>query len=311
MKTKHFIIILSSFAVSLSANAQQDPQFTQFMADKLSINPGSAGAKGSYCATLIGRQQWAGFDGAPKTILLNLQGPIGQTKSGVGLTFYSDKLGQLSETILRASYAYHLKLGGTNRLGIGASIGMVASKLGANWIATDDYLIDDAIPNTPTSNSTFDASFGAYFYNKDLYVGVSSTHLSEGELKDLNVKLARHYYLMAGYDYAVSSSINLQPNILVKSDVAATQFDVNLNVMFKNSLWVGATYRATDAIAPQLGYQYQLPNGKSTLRLAYSYDVTTSELNNYSNGSHEIMLNYCFKFEKPLSKQVYKNVRFL
>jgi type IX secretion system PorP/SprF family membrane protein len=311
MKTIHYLAIVASTLLSLNSFSQQDPQFTQFMADRLSINPGSAGAKGAYCATLIGRQQWAGFDGAPETILLNLQGPIGQTRSGVGITFYSDKLGQLSETILRGSYAYHFKLGGTNRLGLGASVGMVASKLGAAWIATDGTINDDAIPDQATSNSTFDASFGAYFYNKNLYVGISSTHLSEGELKDMNVKLARHYYLMAGYDYAVNSSINLQPNILVKSDVAATQFDVNLNVMFKNALWVGASYRATDAIAPQLGYQYQLPNGKSTLRVAYSYDVTTSQLNNYSNGSHEIMLNYCFKFEKPLSKQVYKNVRFL
>jgi type IX secretion system PorP/SprF family membrane protein len=170
---------------------------------------------------------------------------------------------------------------------------------------------DPSIPQNSQSSSTFDASFGVYFSNPKYYVGLSATHLTQGGLDNLNYENARHYYLMAGYDFEISSVLNLQPNILAKTEASSFQFDGNVNLMYDNTLWVGVSYRLEDALAPQVGYQYVTDNGKNTLRAGYSYDVTTSDISNYSNGSHEIMLSYCFKIEKPLPKRVYKNVRFL
>ncbi len=293
-----------------SASAQQDPQFTQFMADRLSINPAFAGSKDAICATLMYRNQWAGFDGAPTTMLLNVHAPIRSIRSGVGLTFFNDNIGQLNTNILRAHYAYHLKVG-SSFLNLGASIGMYNSAIGNQWkpITIDD----DAIPFTGQSNTKFDASFGVYFHKPgQFYAGLSSTHLTEGDMQDVNIAIARHYYLMGGYIFNVHPSININPNVLVKSDIASTQYDINLNAEYlagNKMIWLGVTYRTVDAIAPQVGYQHQF--GKNTLRVGYSYDVTTSELSNYSNGSHEISVNFCFKIEKPLSKEIHKSVRFL
>ncbi len=293
-----------------SASAQQDPQFTQFMADRLSINPAFAGSKDAICATLMYRNQWAGFDGAPTTMMFNGHAPIASIRSGVGLTFFNDNIGQLNTNILRAHYAYHLKVG-SSFLNLGASIGMYNSSIGTNWQPID--IDDNAIPFSGQSNTKFDASFGLYFHKPgQFYAGLSSTHLSEGDMEDVNIAIARHYYLMGGYIFNVHPSINLNPNVLVKSDIASTQYDINLNAEYlagNKMIWLGVTYRTVDAIAPQVGYQHQF--GKNTLRVGYSYDVTTSELANYSNGSHEISVNFCFKIEKPLSKEIHKSVRFL
>lgn len=65
-------------------HAQQDPQFTQYMFDRLSVNPAVAGTTGNMCVTALLRQQWSGFDGAPKTGLFNFQMPISKISSGVG-----------------------------------------------------------------------------------------------------------------------------------------------------------------------------------------------------------------------------------
>jgi type IX secretion system PorP/SprF family membrane protein len=317
------IFLLGTVLISaLSMSGQQDPQFTQFMYDRLSVNPGFAGSQDAICATLIGRRQWAGFTGQPNTGLLNVSAPISSIKSGVGVTLYLDELGPISTTVLRLSYAYHIKITGATKLGLGVSAGLINSNLNNNWIAYNyssdgvnqgigTGVGDNAISQFTESASTFDASFGAYLYNPKYYVGLSATHLNEGDLSSMNIKVARHLYLMGGYNFELTPEWVLTPHVLAKTDLASTQFDANMTVMYDNTIWLGVTYRLEDAIAPMAGYQYQFPNGKSTLKLGYSYDFTSSQLNKYSSGSHELMVRYCMTIEKPLPKRVYKNPRFL
>ncbi len=316
------LVLALTAGISASLSAQQEPQFTQFMYDRLSVNPAFAGTQDAICATLLGRQQWSGFAGQPNTALLNINGPIESIKSGVGLSVYVDELGPLSSTAVRLSYAYHLKLSGSTKLSLGAAVGLMNSTINPNNIAYDfstdgvnqgigTGVGDQLIPQFRETASAFDASFGAYVYNPKYYVGLSAIHLPAGNLDPLNVRLARHYYLMAGYNFDVTPQLVVTPHVMAKTDLASTQLDANVTVMYENTFWVGMTYRLEDAVAPMAGYQYQMPNGKSTLRIGYSYDFTTSELNNYSSGSHELMLSFCYKLEKPLPKRVYKNPRFL
>ena len=237
------------------------------------------------------------------------------------MSVFLDEIGPQSTTSARLSYAYHLKLGGATKLGLGISLGIISSQLKNDWVAYDfnsngnagigTGVGDPSIPFDAQKATTFDASFGAYLYNPKYYVGASSVHLNEGDLSSMNIKVARHYYFMAGYHFNLTPKLELTPNVLAKTDLASTQLDVNATVMYANTFWLGVTYRLDDAIAPMAGYQYEFPSGTSTLRIGYSYDLTTSELNNYSSGSNEIMLSYCLKIAKPLPKRVYKNPRFL
>jgi type IX secretion system PorP/SprF family membrane protein len=322
---KYAIALTALLGVTTYASAQQEPQFTQFMYDRLSINPAFAGTQDAICANLLGRQQWAGFAGQPNTGLLNINGPIESIRSGIGISVYYDEIGPFSSAAVRLSYAYHLKLSGQTKLSLGAAVGIKNSTLRPDWVAYDydptglltgigTGIGDNSIASmdqTRISESVLDASFGAYIYNPKWYAGISAIQLPGGYFNDLNVRLARHYFLMAGYNFEVAPRIVITPHILAKTDLASAQFDANATVMYDNTFWVGMTYRVQDAIAPMAGYQYQMPDGKSTLRIGYSYDFTTSQLNNYSSGSHELMLSFCHKLEKPLPTRVYKNPRFL
>src|SRR5690606_22542311 len=133
-----------------------------------------------------------------------------------------------------------------------------------------------------------------------LWLGLSSTQLPETELEDVSIQNRRHYYVQAGYDWAIGGNkkYTLQPGLLLKSDASSTQLDIGALFLYDDMVWIGASYRTEDAIAPMIGYQHKFPKGDSMLRLGYSYDVTTSELKNYSSGSHEVMLSYCFKIVK-------------
>lgn len=303
-------VLFSVFCVfaGLSAFAQQDPQFSQNMYNRLSVNPGYAGSNGTMCGTLIARQQWSGFTGSPKTALLSVDAPSKLLRGGIGGTVISDQQGFEKTMMVKLAYAYRLSLG-AGTLGIGADLGVLTKSFSGTWVATDGVANDNAIPQNQ-NDLTPDFSFGAYYSSREIYVGVSTTHLTAAELKNNKITLARHYYVMAGYNKMVGSDLELRPSILVKTDASSTQLDANFSVMYKNMFWGGASYRVKDAIVPMLGYQKVMTSG-STFRIGYSYDLTTSKIKNYSSGSHELMVGFCMKMEDKDHIQKKKTVRFL
>ena len=294
--------------LSVSAFAQQDPQFSQNMFTKLAVNPAHAGAYDAICGTLLYRNQWTGFDGAPKTFLLMAEMPVRSIHGGLGLTVTSDQLGFEKNLMARLAYSYKLYTG-AGHLNFGVDAGLMQKSIdGSKFIYNDGG--DQSIPLGAVSGSSLDFSFGLYYYSEKLYAGLSSTHLTEGEIKTDNVttKLARHYYFMAGYDAELSPDIILKPSVFAKSEGTSTQIDLNANVLLQNKFWLGFSYRFVqqDALVAMAGLEIT-PN----LKVGYSYDMTMTDIKTYSSGTHEIMLNYCFRVKPSVDRQFHKNVRFL
>ena len=311
---KKIITSASLFVFSVVAFAQQDAQFTQNFMNRLAVNPGYAGINGSICAFTLYRTQWVGFDGQPQTGLLSLDAPIGAKKNmGLGLTIQTDKLGYMNNFYGKLAYSYHLPLG-PGKLGLGLEAGAINNSINGAWLAPDgtDGATDSNIPTSGTNKAgtTYDVGFGAYYDIPDkLYVGIASSHLPANP-NGAYYDLARHYYITAGYDYAIGTSLVLKPSVFVKTDAASTAVDINLVAMYNSLVWAGVSYRLKDAIAPMIGVQYKV--GPGTLRFGYSYDVTTSAIKTYSSGSHEIMLGYSFNVTpKPKVITKFYNVRFL
>jgi type IX secretion system PorP/SprF family membrane protein len=318
------LFISAAFLIAgFNVSAQQDAQFTQNMFNKLSTNPGSAGHNGGFCATLLTRSQWMGFEGKPETYLFSGDAKLG--KHGVGLTVSKDKLGIESTLIVKGTYAYHLTSLGPGELGIGIDIGLVNKSFGNNFVAIDDPTLDPSIPNDNTSSMSFDAGLGLYYEIKDkLYVGISSLHLPQAEIEDLadnggvgalNYASTRHYYIMAGYDWDATNGARkwvIKPSLLAKTDATSTQLDLNVLALYNNMLWGGVTYRIQDALAILAGIDFTKINPSlQGLKLGVSYDLTTSAIGDHSSGSLEFMLRYCMNIVKPTKREVYHSVRFL
>jgi len=322
------LIITGLFSILFTWSfAQQDPQFSQNMYNRLYNNPGVAGSNNAICATLLYRQQWITFDGNPETFLLSVHSPfrLFNMSWGGGLNIVKDGLGNENTLFVKGSLAYRMALG-TGNLGVGLTLGMLQKKIGSNWVSIDPFAQDAAIPDNGAGKTGFDMDFGVYYKTDKLYLGLSALHLPSGTLSDsysasstpgavpvdFNYKIARHYYIMAGYDYdlPIDMPLTLQPSVFVKSDAASTQVDVNVNLLYNNMVWVGVSYRMQDALVPMIGFMKDgIADG--VLKIGVSYDVTTSILRQYSNGSIEVMASYCFNLPDKTIVKKHKTVRFL
>ena len=289
--------------------AQQDPQITHNMFNKFMYNPAVAGAYPELHATLLHRNQWMGFDGAPTTSNLNAHAYVGQIQGGVGLNVINDKAGMFSAKTVSISYAYQLGLGSNHQLGMGLSFGFMQYGYDGDWV-TPDQTPDAFLPDPNSSKSVPDFGLGFYFTSEDYYIGLSSTHIIPMEVDFNSVATynqARHYYLLAGYDYDLTEDFSLRANMFSKTDGVSLQTDLNINTFYQDNYWTGVSYRYEDALCFLLGFQVA-----DNLTFAYAFDLVTSKISSQANGSHEVLLRYSFEIDRINKADTrYRSVRFL
>ena len=307
---KIFILILGVVSV-IAVSAQIDPQFSQNMFNKLANNPGFAGSRGDISTSVLHRSQWMGFgeDGgsAASTQNFSIDAELPSLYGGVGLNVVKDNVAEFSNLGLQASYAFRTELG-VGQIGMGMSVGMYQS--GVNGGALRPAAIGDpAIPTGDVKGSSLDIGAGVYYNTQDVYIGISSSHMTEptiewSEGSSINtLDLTRHYFLIAGYYYEINSILSLNPSIYLKSDGATSQLDINTNLIYNNKMWGGVSYRLDEGLILLAGM-----NVNEDLRFGLGYDVTI--MNPMSN-SIEFMLGYNFKIKTNKAVSKYKNPRFL
>ncbi len=298
---KKIIILVACSLLSLASYAQQDVLLSQYMFNNLLVNPGYAGSKRYASASLLYRNQWVKFDGAPKTFVATIHGPTRTRKVGLGLEIAADKIGVTNRYDIYANYAYHMELNKKLKLGVGlrGGISYFNAKL-SDLIVWDK---PDALFSPATqSNILPNFGAGAYLYGNKFYIGLSapellsydpSRPLSFDIQNNIIPKQVRHYFYTMGGAIEINPDFVLRPAMLVKySQNTAIEFDFNLNFLIKKVLWIGGAYRTGDAAVGMLELQ-----ATKQLRIGYAYDFTTSLLKNYSNGSHELMIGYDFGYD--------------
>ena len=297
---QYFLVCFGFIFVSLgSTQAQQYPVYSQYIFNGLVINPAYAGSHVQFSATAMYRNQWVNFDGAPKTSSFSAHSTLGR-KVGVGLLFTNDEIGSYSNQSLFGSYAYILKtpLGGTLSLGLQAGFSLTSadfSDLNLNNPGDGSF--------APFSNK-LKPNFGAgVFYRNDLFfAGLSVPFILnntvsndlEGVLSEISE--ARYYYLHGGFNLPLTRARNVifTPAVLIRSQEGSPlSLDINAGFVFHEVFSVGASYRNIDAIITYIQLKVS-----DHFNFGYSYDWTTSDLNQFSSGTHEFSLNYRVRLRK-------------
>ncbi len=289
--------------ISGSLFAQQDALFSQYMFNKLAVNPGYAGSRELLSADILYRYQWVNINGAPKTLSASIHSPMNNPKLALGFNMYNDKIGPMSYTGALATFAYRIVFP-KGKLSFGLQAGFKNSGIIWNMIKTYDE--NDPFLLYPVKKKVVpDANFGVYYYTEKFFAGLSSKQLLQNQSLVVQdsltgttqfTKLLTHFYGMTGLAIPLGDNVIFRPSLLAKFvKNAPPQLDLNASFLLANTLWIGASYRTEKAIS-----LIAEVNIAQNLRVGYSYDIWLNELKIYNKGSHEFRMSYDFNINKRI-----------
>ena len=297
---KNLVIILFTLLCAFHVNAQQDPQYTQYMYNMNIINPAYTGSTEGLAVGALYRSQWVGLDGGPETFTFNIHSPIGK-QVGLGLSIISDQIGPVKETNSYVDFSYTIPVGTVTKLAFGVKAGFTFHDIGLADVITTD-------PNDPffennINETTPNIGAGVYFYKPSkYYISLSIPNILNGVHLDANgTKIgseSEHFFAAAGYVFDLSENFKLKPHTLIKYAFdAPMSYDINANVFMYDIVEVGVGYRLEDSFSGMINFQVM-----DNLRIGYAYDAIRSDLDIVTNSSHEIFINFDLNFSTKVSR---------
>jgi type IX secretion system PorP/SprF family membrane protein len=324
MKQIFFGVLALAFGTA--ASAQQKPHYTQYILNQYVINPALTGIENYTDVKLSHRHQWQGFADGPVTTYVTAHAPIGKKdfrttatsysvpgenprgKSywedytaaaphhGVGIQVVNDNTGPLNNFSANLSYAYHLGLSPRTSISAGFAAGITSTSVNASKLDFGVFQVDPVVYSSGELRKIRpDLSVGLYLYSSDFFVGVSAQQVIPGKLDFSNnlvtVKQSNvvpHLFATAGYRFLVGDDLNLTPSVMMKMLRSTNvQLETNVKLQYHDLAWLGVSYRHEDGFAGMLGL-----NISNTMNIGYAYDYTTSGLNGYSRGTHEMLIGF-------------------
>ncbi len=317
-----------------SAAKAQDPNFSQFFASPLTLNPAFTGKfDGVFRVAGNYRNQWPTINNAFVTktasvdfgILKNRLADIDQL--GVGVLGVTDRAGDgvLTTNYAGLSLSFHKGLDedGFHQIGAGFQGVYINKRLDINKIDFQDELTpfgftgitSEIFTNKQINVSYADVNAGVLYngstngYN-NFYIGASMYHINRPKesFQGGQYLLTPRTTIHAGGKIPIGSYHAIHLSALHSIQAKATNtvaggtfmYNVNNNEENPTNVYLGAWYRINDAVIPYIGLEF------ASFHLGYTYDVNTSALKTASNlrGGNEISLIYIKKPSDPSLKKL-------
>ena len=294
-----FILSILVVLLPLQLMGQMFPLSDHYVVNALAINPAFAGCQDALSATISYRDQWVGYKDSPKSYILSVHTPVYNDRVGLGLLIEKNSIGIFKETSFLGNYAYRMELR-DGKLALGLGFGVTIYNIAWNELVAADAN-DVQLMNNSKSSVLPTFSLGTYYYTKKYFIGISiplflshQIDKSTGKYKIGSNFSGSNYFLTGGYEMGISPQVKFLPSLIIKYHPKnAIQIDYNAQLSLKDRIWMGIGYRNRNMLVGMLQYQlnYQI-------RMAYSYDYNFGSIGKYMNGSHEIVLNYVFKYSR-------------
>jgi type IX secretion system PorP/SprF family membrane protein len=296
------LIILSFTAVS---NAQQDPQYTQYMYNLSLINPAYTGSKDGLSLGALYRKQWVNIEGAPNTLTFFAHSPV-KKNVGLGLSVVNDRLGPVEETNVYGDFSYTLNLNEDQKLAFGIKTGATFHKIDFSIIYPTLMDPDDVFSQSNPNITSMNFGFGLFYYSQNFYLSLSIPNVLERKHLSYNTTYygteVAHYFVSSGYVFEINDNLKFKPFALLKSSFSAPlSLDLSANLLINEKLELGTSYRLKDSFGLMANFAVS-----ENIRIGYAYDHIISNLDVVTPASHEIIL--LFDLKNP--KKVQQSSRF-
>ncbi|NNM95723.1 MAG: type IX secretion system membrane protein PorP/SprF [Bacteroidia bacterium] len=282
----------------------QDPEFSQFYANPLYLNPAFAGSARCPRICMNFRDEWPAIPGTFVTYSASYDQHVDGLNGGVGLLLSQDQAGLATLTTTCASliYAYQLTVSRTFSISAGFQATYMEKSLDEGKLNFGDmidprrgFVLATSEQITRSSIATPDFSAGLLGYSKNLFFGFAADHLTQpdesfvGVGSPLPMRLTAHAGAMIPLSnhYSQDDQVTISPDVLFVKQQDFTQLNLGFYLM-KGPIVGGLWYRNQDAIIALIGFQ------KKSIRMGYSYDITVSKLTEATAGAQEISLMFIF-----------------
>jgi len=332
---------LSAIIYVGSLQAQQRPHYTQYVLNQFILNPALSGIENYADIRTSHRRQWIGIQDAPVTTYLTAQLPLGKEDlrttatsfqgpsvnprgrnywddyraakphHGVGVQILNDRTGPLSRFSAMVTYGYHVGLSARTSMAAGFGAGIERLTLDGARLNFGTITVDPALASSSAINRYLpDLSAGIYIYSASFFMGFSVQQIlprnidfSNSRLAPVKGRLVPHFFATAGFRYLMGDDFNVVPSVMVKSvNTLMPSVEANIKVQYRDLLWVGGSYRHMDGFASLLGIHIS-----RSLNVGYAFDYTTSRLNAFTKGTHEVLLGFMIgsRYEEKCPRNVW------
>lgn len=328
--------LLAATLICLSAEtfAQQEGHYLNMASNPFMLNPAAGGMSDVAHLELSSRNQWTGYSGGPRSVLLvghtqlnvggNPEGGLqefnrdnsmlfqspkrstGRMKHVVGGKAMYDAIGPFVKTSVYGSYGFHLPF--TKKINFGAGIGLGWSNLGilqdrVVLYEQDDSAYDQFLGNTSAQN-ILDANAGIVFYGEKLFVGISTTQLLKNDVEFNDVvttsNFNRHYFLVAKYNFDINEQFSIEPTVVGKY-VQNSPFsaDIGARLIYNKASWLALQYRTSNAVTFQIG-----TNIVKNIYVSYGFEMATGPIRTATSGTHELQLGFYIGKNRNVAKEI-------
>lgn len=309
-----FVLTLSIMGNLL--RAQQDAQFTHYMFNQVYFNPAFAGLTNNNSVMAIHRSQWFGYDGtlnnggAPTTQFISYNGLSNLWNGGFAGYVVNDDLGPVNNLKIQLAGSFVFNFSDNSSLTFGLKAGLFSTNINFDKIIVVDP--NDGLIGMTGRESQMnpDLGFGLLYRNGNFFGGLSANHLLQPTFdfgnSQVSNQLVRHYYVMAGYDYALNQEVTITPTFLIKNTgFNEYSWDLTAIAKVREKLWFGAAYRDNESASAMIGYRLLKDQ---SLSLGYAFDFVLNDAANKEPTSQEIMLIYTFGSNERKRRNLRKNI---
>lgn len=215
-------------------------------------------------------------------------------KHGLGASLFQNSQGNFSHYSAQLSYALHIPLSKTVQASLGAAAIFSNSRVDVNPLKVKTAN-DDAYQRYLESSGSemyMYANIGGMIYSEKFYGGYSFNRVIQqsfgGDLGLSETATEAEHNLILGLNFPVSSKIEVTPGVLfqIKGNSPA-KVNANVRAVYDQKFMAGIYYQAEESIDIMFGMMIT-----DAMRVTYSFDYSTSEIQDYSAGSHELTLGF-------------------
>lgn len=327
------IFILVVLLIPVLAHGQ-DPEFSQYYAAPLYLNPAFTGTTPDHRFIANYRNQWPNIARGYVTTAVSYDYNLYHYNSGVGFLVTMDKAGTagMKSTQFNFLYSYRVHISNKWVVASGISFGYAFRTVDLNKLVFGDQLMFDSKGQVPSDDPAlynlgtshyFDFNAGMLAYNKSFWIGAAVSHLNQPNRSLLNQESALPIKTTVHGGVRIPLSrgpLNkdhqavLSPSFVYKHQGRFDQLDLGAYFLY-DPIVIGLWYRgipvmqnvkdniSQDAMVIIMGFQ------TAKWEVMYSYDFTVSELGPVSGGTHEIAMKY--KLAINMSAKSKKRERYI